>query len=105
MKKTLKQIISGVIIMGITLAAGFGISLLSFNLFKALTPNQMKLLFTFDVFLLSAAATAVWYFFDCKNAKNRRKKEFQKRRNSRIEKNQKQWQELSEIINLTNFAA
>ena len=40
MKKTVKKIITGILITTITLAAGFGITILSFNLFDNLTDNR-----------------------------------------------------------------
>lgn len=102
MKKSVKQLILSIVISGVTLAAGFIITAVSFNLFDALTPNQMKILFAADVLSLSAIATGVWYFFDSKKARAKRKKEMKKRHSERIRNYEKEMAEISELI---NFAA
>ena len=45
MKKTGKKLIQSLVIWVVTLAAGFLITYVSFNLFDNLTANQLKLLF------------------------------------------------------------
>ena len=105
MKKTVKKIITGILITTITLAAGFGITMLSFNLFDNLTDNQMKILFAIDVFSLCVSALGVMYFFESKKYKEQKRKAFEKRRLERIEERDAQLRELSEIINCSNFAA
>lgn len=105
MKKTVKQIISGLIITAVTLIAGFGITFLSFNLFDTLSSNQMKVLFAIDILSLSAAAAGVWYFFESKKANARRKKAFEERHKKRIEQREKEMKEINSIVNFSNFAA
>ncbi len=105
MKKTVKKIITGILITAITLAAGFGITILSFNLFDNLTDNQMKILFAIDVFSLSVSALGVMYFFESKKYKEQKRKAFEKRKLERIEEKDAQLRELNEIINCSNFAA
>lgn len=105
MKKSVKKLFSALLITTVTLIAGFGITMLSFNLFDSLTANEMKILFTADVLLLSAAAAGVWFFSESKKCKTRRKKEFEKRRRERIEKREKNLDEINSIINFSNFAA
>ncbi|MCH5320472.1 MAG: hypothetical protein J1E36_01835 [Eubacterium sp.] len=105
MKKTVKQIISGLVIFGVTLAAGFVITAVSFNLFDSLTANQMKLIFAVDVLSIVAVATGAWYFFDSKKAKARRKRELEKRHFERIKQKETEMTEINKLINFTNFAA
>lgn len=105
MKKSVIKLITGIIIIAITLAAGFGITMLSFNLFENLTDNQMKILFAIDVSALSLSALGVMYFFESKKHKEQKRKAFEKRRNERIEHRDAQLRELNNIINCSNFAA
>lgn len=105
MKKQVKKIISGIIIMAVTLAAGFGITALSFNLFEGMSANQMKILFAADIIILALTATGVWYFSEAKSIKARKQNEFEKRRKSRISEREKELQEINKIINFSNFAA
>lgn len=105
MKKTAKQIISGVVIFGVTLAVGFVITAVSFNLFDSMTANQMRLIFAVDVLSLIAAGAGAWYFFDSKKAKARRKRELEKRHLERIQQRETEMAEINKLINFTNFAA
>ncbi len=105
MKKTVKQIISTLVISGVTLAAGFAITGISFNLFDDLTPNQMKVLFAVDVLSLAVIAVSVWYFFESKRIKARRKKELEKRHQQRIIQRENEMREINKLINFSNFAA
>lgn len=104
MKKTTKEILTLSLILLVTLVAGFGITAVSFNLFDALTPNQMKVLFTIDVVMLCVVATGVWYFFDSKKAKARKRAQVQKRHQAQIMSYNKEIDNISEIINLINAA-
>lgn len=105
MKKSVKKIISGFIITAVTLIAGFGITMVSFNLFDTLTANQMKILFAIDVLSLAAAASGVWYFFESKKAEKNRKKAFEKRHNERMEQREKELKEINNLISYSDFAA
>lgn len=105
MKKQVKKIILGLIIMAVTLAAGFGITIISFNLFESMSANQMKILFAADIIILALTATGVWYFLESKNIKAKKQNAFEERRKGRICKREKEMQGINEIINLSNFAA
>ncbi len=105
MKKTVKQIISALVISGVTLAAGFAITGISFNLFDNLTSNQMKVLFAIDILSLAVIATSVWYFFEMKRIKARRKRLLEKRHKKRIEQFENDLKEINKLIDFSNFAA
>lgn len=78
MNKTIKKIISSIIISSITLGIGFGITMVSFNLFGTLTPNQMKLLFAVDVICLVAVVGAFLFFSTRKASKLKDKSNLKK---------------------------
>lgn len=104
MKKTTKEFLTLSLILLVTLVAGFGVTAVSFNLFNALTPNQMKVLFAIDVVMLCMVATGVWYFFDSKKAKAKRRVQIQKRHQAQIMSYNEEIDNISEIINLINAA-
>ncbi|MGN1202724.1 MAG: hypothetical protein ACI4RF_05460, partial [Eubacterium sp.] len=81
------------------------ITMISFNLFDSLSANQMKVLFAIDVLSLAAIATGVWYFFESKKAKARRRNALEKRHYERIEQIKKQTNEINNVVNYSNFAA
>lgn len=105
MKKQVKQIITALAIMAVTLIAGFGVTILSFNLIDSMSVNQMRILFTIDILALLISAAGVWHFFESKKLKAKRQKEYQKRKAARISQSEKEMKEINEIINLSNFAA
>lgn len=105
MKKTVKQIISALVISTVTLAAGFAITGISFNLFDNLTSNQMKVLFAIDILSLAVIATSVWYFFEMKRIKARRKRLLEQRHKKRIEQFENDLKEINKLIDFSNFAA
>lgn len=105
MKKQFKQIMSAFAIMAATLIAGFAITALSFNLFDSMSANQMKILFAVDILILSITAAGVWHFFESKKRRVKRQKAYQKRRDSRISRENKEMQEINRVINFSNFAA
>lgn len=69
MKKSLKQFISGLIICAVTLAFGFAITAVSFNLFDTLTTGQMKTLFALDVVSLITAGGLAFFLSETKREK------------------------------------
>ena len=105
MKKTGKKLIQSLEIWVVTLAAGFLITYVSFNLFDNLTANQLKLLFAADIIMLSAIGAAAWFFSESKKAKKRKEAAFEKRHNERIVRQCKELGEINSIISRSNFAA
>ena len=61
MNKTVKKLISSVAISAVTLSVGFIVTMVSFNLFDALTTNQMRILFTVDFVCLIAVGGIFLY--------------------------------------------
>lgn len=72
MNKRTKKFITGIMIFTSTLTAGFLITMLSFNLFDALTPTQMKILFTADVICLVVTGAAVYLADERKKKKGKK---------------------------------
>lgn len=105
MKKQFKQIISGIAIMVVTLIAGFTITTLSLNIFDNMSTNQLRLLFLVDILLLIGCAAGVWYFFESKKMKEKKRTAYLKRRDRRMKRIGQEVQEINEIINFANFAA
>lgn len=105
MNKTIKKIITSIIISTITLGIGFGLTMVSFNLFGTLTPNQMKMLFAVDVICLVAVVGTFLFFLDKKSIEAKRQAQFEKRRSKRIEDIANQYAIVESIISSSNFAA
>ena len=105
MNRRKKQLIEGAIIFISTLAVGFIMTILSFELFDVLSQNQLRVLFAVDFTLLIASAGGVMIYFESVKNKKRRQKEFEKRHNKRIEEKQSQMKDIEAIIAGRNFAA
>ncbi len=105
MKKNWEKLVSGAIIMAVTLTAGFLITLISFRLFDTLTANQMKILFAADIVALSLAAVSVWYTYEAKRIKLKREQEFKRRHLRRIEKHETELAQIKKWIDPSDFAA
>lgn len=105
MKRQIKNFIKAVLISISSLMAGIAITAVSFNLFDSLTNNQMKLLFALDVICLAVLGTIIYFIVESKKVRDRRKKEFEKRHNSRIAQRNDQMRDIFKIINQTDFAA
>lgn len=85
MKNSIKKLLKGLFITTVTLFAGFGITALTFNLFKTLTSNEMKIFFALDVAILLAVGT-VFFLIEDENKKKKKQQEFEKRHLERVEK-------------------
>lgn len=85
MKNSIKKLLKGLFITTVTLFAGFGITALTFNLFKTLTSNEMKIFFALDVAILLAIGT-VFFLIEDENKKKKKQQEFEKRHLERVEK-------------------
>ena len=94
------KIIKGLLIFSVTLFSGFGITALSFNLFDALTQNQMRLLFAIDVLLIIA-----WLLFESVKLKKKKQKEFEHRHNERVKAMNAQMKDIEIIIAKNKYAA
>lgn len=105
MKNSTKKFLSGLAITVVTMATGFVITAISFNLFETLTTNQLRLVFAVDVIILLAIGTISWFIYENKKLKDKRKKEIELRHNKRIKEINKQNKEIINIINRTNIAA
>ncbi len=99
------KIIKGLLIFSVTLFSGFGITALSFNLFDALTQNQMRLLFAIDVLLIIAVGTIVWLLFESVKLKKKKQKEFEHRHNERVKAMNAQMKDIEIIIAKNKYAA
>lgn len=105
MNKTVKKLISSVAISAVTLSVGFIVTMVSFNLFDALTTNQMRILFTVDFVCLIAVGGTFLYISESKSAKRKRRQCFEKRQRERIEENEKEMAQINEIITNSGYAA
>lgn len=105
MNKTVKKIISSITISAVTLLVGFTLTMVSFNLFDALTTNQMRILFTIDFVCLIAVGGIFLYISESKSAKRKRRQGFEKRQRERIERNEKEMAQINEIITNSGYAA
>lgn len=105
MKNSAKKFLSGLAITAITMATGFIITAISFNLFETLTQNQMRLVFAIDVIILLVIGTISWFIYENKQLKEKRKKETELRHIKRVREINKQNQEIINIISRTNIAA
>ncbi len=105
MNKTVKKLISSVAISAVTLSVGFIVTMVSFNLFDALTTNQMRILFTVDFVCLIAVGGIFLYISESKSAKRKRRQGFEKRQMERIEENEKEMAQINEIITNSGYAA
>ncbi len=86
MKNSIKKLLKGLFITTVTLFAGFGITALTFNLFKTLTSNEMKIFFALDVAILLAVGTVFFLIEDINKKKKKQQQEFEKRHLERVEK-------------------
>lgn len=105
MKKKTNKIITGILISTITLLIGYAVTKLSFNIFGELSTNQMRAVFAADLFALTAVGTFAYFFYENKKLKEKRKREVEKRRLSRIEKSNKEMSEINRIIFQSNKVA
>lgn len=105
MKKSIKQLLSGAIISAVTLAFGFALTMLSFNLFDSLTANQMKILFAADIICLALTGCIAFFLFESKRSKKRKEKLLQERHNRRIEKRNNEIKGLESILNKYDLVA
>ncbi|MDD6728926.1 MAG: hypothetical protein PUE08_06895 [Eubacteriales bacterium] len=105
MNKSVKKIITSIIISAVTLAVGFGITMVSFNLFDSLTANQMKVLFTIDMLCLIGVGAVFFFLSESKEAKKRKERELQKRRRQRAEQFEENMMQINSIISNSNYAA
>jgi len=105
MKKETKKIITGLIISLTTLAAGYAVTMLSFNIFGDLSVNQMRAVFAGDIIALLIAGGATYYYYENKRMKEIRKKEFEERHQQRIEKRLRENEEINRLIFQSNKVA
>lgn len=99
------KIIKGILIFSVTLLSGFGITALSFNLFDALTQNQMRLLFAVDILLIIAVGIIVWFIYESGKLKKKKQKEFEQRHNERVKAKSAQMKDIEIIIAKNKYAA
>lgn len=105
MNKGIKNFIKATLIFTVTLAVGFGITAISFNLFESLSRNQMRLLFAFDVITLLAIGSIVWLYFENKAVKKKKEQELKERHNRRIEAREREMRDIEIITAKNKFAA
>ena len=105
MRKSLKKILNSVCISVITLAIGFAVTAISFNLFDNLSTNQMKLLFAYDVLCLITVGVIFFFLSESKKAKAKYKRELERRHKSRMSQREQELAELKRMINNSDFAA
>ncbi|MGN0522025.1 MAG: hypothetical protein ACI4IQ_05245 [Eubacterium sp.] len=105
MKKTINKIIKSTAISIVTLLAGFIITAISFNLFDSLTPNQMKILFAFDVICLTVAGAITLLVSDKKKLQKKQKKARRKIRYQQLLKEEQDFSQLVKIADKSDFAA
>lgn len=105
MNKTVKKIISSVVISAVTILIGFGVTMVSFNLFDTLSTNQMRILFTIDFVCLIAVGGIFLFLTESRNAKRKRRESFEKRQRERIERNEREMSQINEIISNSRYAA
>ncbi len=105
MNKTVKKIISSIAISVLTVLIGFGVTLVTFNLFDSLTTNQMRILFTLDFVCLIAVGGIFLYLSENKNVKKKKRQSFEKRQKERAEKNERETEEINKIMSNSGYAA
>ncbi|MCM1285349.1 MAG: hypothetical protein NC213_09350 [Acetobacter sp.] len=103
MKKSFKQILTGISIWAVTLLVGFSLTSVCFSIADKLTRNEMRIMFVIDIAIILAIGTAAWFIYESKTGKKIRDERFEKRHNERIEKNKADMAELEKIIE--QFAA
>lgn len=105
MKKSVNKIITLALITGVTLALGFGITAISFNLFGELSVNQMRILFAVDVLSLLAVCTFTHFFLEGKKAQAKRQRELEKRHSERVRSFNDDFSQIEKIIKTDAFVA
>lgn len=103
MKKSFKEILTGISIWAVTLIVGFSITSICFSLMDRLTRNEMRIMFVIDIAIILAIGTAAWFIYESKTGKRLRDEKFEKRHSERIEKNKADMAEIEKIIE--QFAA
>lgn len=105
MRKSLKQVLTGIIIFAVTAATGFIITTVSFNLFDTMSQNQMKIIFAVDVVILLFVGTISWFICESASSNKKSRKKYIKNRQKQLDELKKQNEEILNLINCTNFAA
>lgn len=105
MNKSVKKIISSIIIFAVTLGVGFALTMLSFNIFGAVSVNEMRILFCIDIAILAIIGAVAYLIYDSKQAQKRKDALLKERHNQRVRKRNSEIQSLSGIISQSNFAA
>ena len=94
MKQSMKNAVKFFLISAVTLAVGYGITMLSFNLFGELSAPQLRGVFAADILALLGAGAGVYCFFENKKSKAHRRAAMEKRH---AERRRRCTQELYEI--------
>lgn len=105
MKKSVKQILSGIIISVTTLCAGFIITMASFNLFGTLTANQMKILFALDVICLLSVGLLSLFLSERKKNRKIKENEQKARHTLRTAQLDKRYEGIEELISRNDLVA
>lgn len=105
MHKTAKKIIASILISAATLATGFALTMVSFNLFDYLTTNQMRLLFAIDFICLIAVGGIFLYLSDNKEKKAKRRRYAEKRNNGSFTKDKMSFDKVNIAGSGSNRAA
>lgn len=105
MNKKIKLLLEGTAIFISTLVIGFCVTAFSFNLFDALTRNQMRILFAVDIIVLMIAGSIAWGIFNSRKIRLQKEMKLQQRHNRRIENSSAKMKDIELIINENKFAA
>ncbi len=98
MKNTVKYILKLLSITLITLAVGYSVAMLSFNLFGEMTTAQLRAVFGADFFALISAGGLAYHFYESRKIKEKRHADAEKRRRQRQESFEKEFFEINSIL-------
>ncbi len=104
MKKSIKKILSSILITTVTLITGFLITAVSFSLYDKLSINQMRLLFAFDIICILIIGMAAWFIYETKKSREKKRRTFEYKHRKRVADNES-FDEILNTIKSTNFAA
>ncbi len=105
MKKQTKKFTTGLIISAVTLAVGYAITMLSFNIFGELTINQMRAVFAADIIAFLLVGAFAYFRLESKRNEERKQREFEERHRRRIERSVRENEEIKRIIFQANKVA
>ncbi len=98
MKNSTKKLIQSILIFIVTVIIGFGITLISFNLFDTLTANQMRILFAADVIILLFIGTIAWFVYESQKSVGRKNCKSKEKISNKTNK-------MNNSFDFSNFAA